>query len=394
MACAGPSQPHARAGVDKPEGGFVDGSHAAIYAKYRKVIEEIEAAEQPSFSEVVDRHLMQLALHVAPERIRELKAFVEAGFGERRVFAAPPPELEPLIAKCNAGAKGAATSKSEKRQRALDVLIREVDALAASMQDGAEQAETVEALRAEALELLSRRDAPEVFGQLQVCTFTWQYGDPRLVRMKRVGDELLSLAHFGGTFAGGGESQYISTYGDGKIGLLGHAMQGDVSSTALALRDPRLRMNDAKVRIEGIDHRDREKKLIHSSRGFCYLGGVWGYLGELTRLGVRIDPEDGFYYLTGRMQADAGAYAVVVEYPEGEVPEFKRRIAQWQRGDPVRAPIDARDGVCLMTAVSGAFHGASESVFVRIGLDGKWRVGGTSSVYNTAVKALVLEFGD
>ena len=243
---------------------------------------------------------------------------------------------------------------------------------------------------------MAHRGGRKTYGKLEVSSFDWKFGEPRFVRMKREGDELLSVSHIGGAFVGGGESQHLGLWGaDGDLGFLGHAMQGSVVGGALALRDPRLNMGAAQVSLVEVNHTQRErKKLIHESQGFCYLGGIWGHHAELSRADVRIDPEDGFYYLSGRWQSDARAWAVVVEYPAGEVPKFERSTVEWNRGDPILDPIAANEGICLMTGIKGALLGAGEFIYVRVGGDGRWHVGGGTGKLNTGVKAVVLKFSE
>ena len=88
----------------------------------------------------------------------------------------------------------------------------------------------------------------------------------------------------------------------------------------------------------------------------------------------------------------AGGSAVIVEFPEGETPEFEVSSAEWKSGDPTRELIDAKDGICLLTSIAGRIKSRNDVIDLSIGADGKWRLGGRSTKESTRAKAMILKF--
>jgi len=386
----------------------VDGEYVSIYAEYETGLDFITAVSDKeretlasALSGQVDARLGELAQHAEPTRVRELQKISAAWFDDESGLPVDigddvPEELKGVFGAYRKALENVERGERDGLRRSYEVLIRELDGLAHKKIKAGEM-EKAKTLRDEAQALLEANPRPtEKWRSLEATYVKWITGDKRHVRLMTHGNELPSLAFVQGSFAGGGESAFVAPFDEAnwgdRAGLLGHSMQNSVESAAYALRDPRLNMADAKLIFYSIPPGNNRKKLIHSSRGFCYLAGVWGYQGNLTKFDVAIDPEDGFYYFTGRTEAYSNAKAIGVEFPEGKVPQFEVSTVEWERGDPVRELIAAQDGICLFAGMSGAFHGGGETVFLKIGKDGIWRLGGRSGQLNTGARALVLKF--
>lgn len=392
--------------VPPPEGGFIDEAHKGLYTNHENRLrtfdvnfEEQSAPLKAALRLAMEERLLELAATSEPKRIRKVQGITAGWFdaeGNLTIGADVPDEVATEVAVYKASVARRAQVRDFAKAREYHWLVGKIDELALEYQ-GKGDRETMRLLRAEARALMRTPEIkPVKYGELEIAEYVWGWQFPTFIRMQHgVGDPaLISFARLTGSFVGGGEWMKVQVWDEGGLpGLQAASMQRDVWANAYALRHPALKMGLATVRVEEIGAAAPRKKLIHSSRGFCYLGGVVGWFGDLTRGEVSIDPDDGFYYLSGRFEhRSTYIQAVVVEYPKGQAPDFERSDAEWRRGDPVRELIAAKDGICLMTSINGSFRGAGEEVRLIVDPDGKWRLGGRSNLVNTGAKAVVMRF--
>jgi len=373
------------------------------HARARKTFAEIDLAfhEQSKrlvseFQLILEQRLDDLAINAPPAEVRDLRATASKWFSDEGELALPaevPPTLAGVVKTYQDSLASYAEIHGKKRRKEYHNLIRRLDGAALALEKKEDMAGAL-AMRKYAKSLMPLQTNSRKFGDLEIEVFEWSFGHPPFVRVRTHENELLALGRLQGKFGGAGDSQMIGYWDLGAArGLIGYSQQRDVTSACLALRDPRLKLADSTVRYAEVNPNHRRERLIHSSRGFCHLVGVGGVVGDLTRYDININPEDGFYYFTARVEAgDAIARAAIVEYPEGKTPDFEVSFVTWKQGDSIDESIDAKDGICLMTGVRGGFAGTGEAVHVQVDSAGKWQVGGRSNVINTSVTALVLKF--
>ena len=387
-----------------PPGAFHDEEHEQIFAAYQARLKELEQANQTrleaieqSLATTLALRLLEMAQTTPAERLRELRTTSRRWFaprGKLEIGAEIPPELAPLVAAYRSSLELNAAAHTEARASAGDDLIRRLDAYAVSFEKRPEGKKTTIALREEIRKLLPRSGPTRTFGELEVAKREWRFGDPWCTRMNFHGDELITLNRVRGLFAGGGEFIELGLWDDGLTpALLAQSMQRTVSGMAYALRHPQLDMRHWKFRFVHFNSQNPTAKLVHHTRGFAFLCGVSGNYSEDTHSYVALDRDDGFYH--ARLDTDrndAGARALVIEFPEGSNPGFEFSTAEWRRGDPTVELIPASAGVCFLSGVSGALRSQHEELSLTVGSDGIWRLGGASKRNNTAARALVLKF--
>ena len=392
--------------IPPPEGGFIDEDHKQRYTHHgnqlrafeERYVEEIEPLKS-TLRQALEVRLLELSTTTNPARIRELHKTTSEWFkedGSLEISAEIPAELASEVTSY----RTSVARRTEARDRSIAKehhwLVRQLDHLALKFEEKGDL-ETMRALRKEARALMPTAGLkPTNYGQLELTAYNWHWQHFPFVRMQRVEgeQELISLSHITGNFAGGGEWVEIKVWDEGGLpGLHANSMQNNVRAGAYALRHPALKMDKARVRTESITFEKQRKKLIHHSRGFCYLGGIAGTMGDLTSGEVSLNPDDGFYYLSGRFENRSSAFrAIIVEYPEGEAPEFETSTVEWRRGDPAQESISAEEGICLLSGLSGAFRGEGEVVYLIVDHSGKWHLGGRSNLINTGGKAMVMRF--
>ena len=394
--------------VPPPEGGFINADHKQRYThcenqlrsfdeRYAKEIKPLNTA----FRQALEERLLALAVIEEPKKIRELQSITAGWFvedGDLKIGENVPAEVAAEVASYRVSVARRAEARDVYKAKEHHWLVRQLDQLALKFEKEGDL-ENMRILRAEARALMPTAGLkPTMYGQLELTSYNWHWQHFPFVRMQRIQgqQELISLARITGNFAGGGEWVEIKVWDEGGLpGLHANSMQKNAQVNAYALRHPALKMDKARVRTEAItfEKQNQRIKLIHQSRGFCYLGGMAGYIGDLSSAEISIDPNDGFYYLSARFEHRSTAFrAVIVEYPEGEAPEFEVSEAEWKRGDPEQELIDAKDGICLLNGISGALKGPGEEVRLIIDHSGKWRLGGRSNLTNTRVKAKVMRF--
>lgn len=389
--------------IPRPE-KLIDAKHEAIFDSYEEALRAADSAAQidrqaagAALTRSVDLHLLRVAESAGAERVGELRK-IAANWSEEKPGEEVPEELAPIVAGYRRQLENVAAALAETRASAGDQLIVALDDYALGFEKLPDGKQTTVALRAEIRKLLARSGPARKFGELEVTTRHWKDGDPWFVRMNFHGDELLALSRITGCFAGGGENLQIGYWDDGlTLGYLGKSMQRGVAGSAYALRHPKLDVRRWKIRTAGVlAWEERTAKLVHKSRGFAYAGGISGSFADDCRFDVTLNPDDGFYYAIvepGRGNT-VGGTAVVVEFPQGEAPDFELSSATWQRGEPTRELIDAKDGICLLTSVFGAIKGTSEEISLKVGADGKWRLGGRSTKAATGATAMIIRFKD
>ncbi|MGC6464687.1 MAG: hypothetical protein ACON5N_03805 [Akkermansiaceae bacterium] len=389
-----------------PEGGFLNEDHKQRYDHCRNQLQSFDekyAQEKSSLDgalrEALETRLLELAFTAQPERIRELQKITSTWFeaeGAVNIGEEIPEEVAVEVATYRKSIARRSQAKDYSKAKEYHWLVRQLDKLALTFEKEG-NLDSMRTLRKEARALMPTMGLkPKMYGPLQLTAYSWYYGHLPFIRMQRIEgeQELISLSRLNGNFAGGGEWIEIQVWDEGGLpGLHAHSMQKNVRADAFAIRHPGLNLDKAKVRTQTItfNSQGHRVKLIHQSRGFCYLGGMSGNVGELTSAEVSLDPEDGFYYLSGRFESRSTAFrAVIVKYPEGETPELKISHAEWKRGDPVQELIKAGDGICVLSGVSGAFRGQGEEVRLFVDAKGRWRLGGRSNLINTGAKAMVI----
>jgi len=389
---------------------FVDEAHRALYFSYNEALKEvadgIRKEHRPEAARVLaislDERIRNLASEITRARLAELEKIQDSWF-DAGAPAMIPGEIPEEFADAVEGYKlileNAEREIETKRQGELKGLIAHLDALALEHEklEGGVGIESMRTLRGEARQLMKLVSRETKYGDLEVSRVDWRSEGPLFTRMVKHGDELLTITRLRGQFVGGGESVAIAEWDEGgDFGLAASAMQKDVQASAMALRHPKLDVANWNIWMTEIGSGSQRKKLIHSSRGFCYLAGIWGHHGDLARSEVSLDPTDGYYYISCLSQSEnTGARAVIVEFPEGaEAPVFEIETAEWERGDPVQTLIKAEDGICLLSGVSGGLLGGGEEVNLTIGSDEMWHLGGRSLKLNTGAKAIVLKFKD
>lgn len=119
-------------------------------------------------------------------------------------------------------------------------------------------------------------------------------------------------------------------------------------------------------------------KMIHKSEGFCFLSRVKGnFAGGGEQVRVHINPDDGFWYLTGHSQQPLAASATAMRLKKGS--RLRLQFAEY-RWTPARQPIrmiSTQEGFCFISAVGGKFAGYGEHVDV-VTKDGFWHLTGGS----------------
>ena len=387
--------------VPRP-GKFVDGAHESSYATYEGVLNSADDKAKRNKTELipvlqrsVGQRVSQLAGTESPDKVRELQKIANAWFkveGEATITEAVPEELAGVVSGYRSMLQNIDSEKDREYRQAYRALrgqwLRQAEGHNAAP-DGEEKAETLLTLVSE---LMIVPDALNNWGDTEIATYHWDHKGPHFTQMHKHGDELLSLAFISGNMAGGGERLLLESKFGEVLGFDAQSAQPSLKATVYAIRHPQLKLDDWNIRTRSIWRSDYRKKLIHKSRGFCYLAGIWGSWGEMTDADIKLDPKDGFYYLHFRSEnLWSGAHAVIVEFPKtAAIPDFTMSTVEWTRGDPVKELIDARDGVCLFTGISGALKGGE--VMLTVGVNGKWQLGGKTSHLKTGVKALILEF--
>ena len=397
---------HSAIAVPPPEGGFINEAHQQYYTHCENQLrsfDDIFTKQTTPMTRTLRltlaERLLTLAATDEPKRIRELQEITTGWFdeeGKLKIEGEIPDEIAVEVAAYRSSVARRAEIRDVSKAKEHHWLIRQIDRLALKFEKEGDL-ETMRKLRTEARSLMPITGLkPTKFGQLEVTHYQWSKQHPPFVRMQRIQgkQELITLARLSGNFAGGGEWVEIQVWDEGGLpGLHANSMQPNVRADAYALLHPALKMDKARVRTESITFGKQKAKLIHHSRGFCYLGGIGGNVQDLTSAEISIDPKDGFYYLSGRFENRSTTIrAVIVEYPEGEAPEFEITKSEWKRGDPERELIAAEDGICLLTGISGALRGEGEEVRLIIDSEGTWRLGGRSNLINTGAKAMVLRF--
>jgi len=394
--------------VPPPENGFINEEHKQRYIHCEnqlrsfdeKFTEEIEPLKQ-TFRRALEERLLDVSVTAEPKRIRELQSITSGWFDETgtiKIGENIPTEVTKVVESYRETVATRADDRDFKKAKEHHWLVRQLDQLALKLEENGDL-ENMRLLRAEARALMPTAGLkPTTYGQLELTSYNWHWQHFPFVRMQRIEgkQELISLARLTGNFVGGGEWVEVKVWDEGGLpGLHAHSMQKNVQANAYALRHPALKMDMAKVRTQSITFEKQKQRvrLINQSRGFCYLGGVAGYMGDLSRAEISIDPADGFYYLSARFEHRSSAFsAVIVEYPEGKAPKFDVSEVEWKRGDPIQELIQAENGICLLTGISGALKGPGEEVRLIVDHSGKWRLGGRSNLVNTGAKAKVLRF--
>ena len=388
--------------IERPK-EFVDETHESSYENYEarlKSADERAERNQVELARVtkqtIRERITELAGSLSPDRVREVKKITDGWFDAEEgvtIGEDVPEELADIVKGHESATGNIEMDKQASYRMAYRSLRGQWLQLAeghAADPEGEDKADTLHKLVAD-LEIVP--DALHKYGDTEIAVYRWDRTGPHFTEMSRHGDELFSVTFHSGTMAGGAERMRLGKRkGSDLLGLDAHTGQPNLKGTVYGIRHPQLKVDDWKISTMEIWRDEKKKKLIHKSKGFCYLAGIWGSWGNFTNIEVKLDPDDGFYYLHFRSEnLWSGGRAVIVEFPEtDDPPKFSFSTVEWERGDPVKELIDAKDGICLFTGMSGAFTPAE--VKLTVGQNGKWQLGGRSAHVKTGAQAMVLRF--
>jgi hypothetical protein len=234
-------------------------------------------------------------------------------------------------------------------------------------------------------------NSPTILLHEQMQEFTWSAKAPA-VKMIHKSKGFCLLSCISGAFAGAGEKVRLTIGEDGFWYLTGKAAQPSVTVQAVSPSINEFQGESAIFKEFTWTAKAPAVKMIHKSKGFCFLSGIGGAFaggGERVRLTIG---EDGFWYLAGK----AAQPSVTVQAISVQAPAFPGKSAifkefTWTAKAPAVKMIHKSKGFCFLSGVGGAFAGTGERVLLEIGEDGFWYLTGKAAQPSVAVQAIAIQ---
>jgi hypothetical protein len=215
-------------------------------------------------------------------------------------------------------------------------------------------------------------------GTVDVGTVAWQRGDPPL-DLGPAKESFVVTSFFGGHYLGGGEWYRIDIDAAGHYRVHGAGIQ-PVGVSVTRIRSPYRAWFEDKVEPFTWHKGSPRVQLIHERDGFAVLSGAIGcFLDHHQSIRLAIDPADGYWYLQGTTNHETQGQALVYRFKEPGKLAAEVRHVPWHPGHVRERIFPTEEGLCTVSAATGAFHGFGEQLNALAEADGHWYVWGLTS---------------
>lgn len=226
-------------------------------------------------------------------------------------------------------------------------------------------------------------------GEVEVSSFTWERGAAEL-NLGSAKDSFFTLSMIAGYFLGNGERLSIALKEDQQAFLGGSAAQPLIGK-ATRVRTPYRAWFEDQVETVSWKRGDGPVQLIHKDDGFAVLSQVQGcFLDDQQAVEVYLDPQSGYWFIHGRTNFLSGGQAHIYRFKTPG--KFRAKVTEiaWP-GSQQQPLIPVTDGLCYISAISGAFKGYGESLNAVV-KEGTWHAWGSSQQPTTNGKFIQIEF--
>ena len=207
-------------------------------------------------------------------------------------------------------------------------------------------------------------------------TAFWKKG-AKPARLLHTSEGFCFLSALGGAFNGYGEELRLVPQDDHFWHWNGKSAKF-IHGTATELRLGRRGRLAARHREYMWKRGEGPIRMIHKSRGFCFLTSVGGQFaggGEAVRVHIAAD---GYWYLSGNTKQPLLARAVSVQLVGHRTVEYEAKEHVWAKGYSAVKMIHSDEGFCFISGIGGAFDGGGEIIRTYIGPDGYWYLNGNA----------------
>ena len=205
--------------------------------------------------------------------------------------------------------------------------------------------------------------------------YVWQKEKPTASDLLPADEKFFLISHLAGNYGGLGEEIRIHAQSRRKWILDGKAhlyVAGKVREIATELRSE----FEPEVTEFHWKRGQARVKMIHHREGFCFLSRVTGnFAGGGESVRVNIDPDDGFWYLSGRTQQPMAASAIAMKLKKNSQVKLQFAEFVWTPARGKVRMLPTQEGIAFVSGMGGNFAGYGEQVEVTE-KDGYWWLGG------------------